>query len=427
VVFLFSVFTGLPQLIPHIEVVRPILVIGGLGLIVLFVTGRFMTVLMTPIGKALAAFTIWFIICIPLAIWHGGSFGVFVQDWSKSFLGFVLTAGLITTLGQCKRAFNTIAYAVGLLALFALRFHDISPEGRLELAGRGRFGNANDLAWTLLVGLAFLGYLYMRGGGLKKVTAVILILPVLVAIAKTGSRAGVLGAAMLALYVFFQSSAAVRMRLIIFVPVLFVVLVLVIPARLRDRYTTFFRPKNDQSVTRTEIDAIGSAEARLKLLEDSLLITAMHPFFGVGPGNFMVEQDNLAKARGERKGLWHVTHNTYTQLSSEMGIPGLVIYLVFLFGVWRVLTSIIRRKVLSSDLRLMAQTLRAVFLVVVLVAIFDSYAYDINIPVLAGLVTALSLIARAQVTAKKARDQDAEMPVPSPEAALEPVWNGPPY
>ena len=164
VVFLFAVYTGFIEFTPGLREIRPLLVIGGLGLIAVGVTGRIGMVLSSPIGKAITAFTIWFIICIPLAIWRGGSIVVFKDYWSKSFLAFVLMAGLISTAAESKKIFHTIAYGVGFLAILALAMHSYTVDGRLGLPG-GRYENSNDLAWTLLVGLIFLAYLYMQSNG----------------------------------------------------------------------------------------------------------------------------------------------------------------------------------------------------------------------------------------------------------------------
>jgi len=53
-----------------------------------------------------------------------------------------------------------------------------------------------------------------------------------------------------------------------------------------------------------------SAQQRKELLFKSLKVTVRHPLFGVGPGNFEVVS-----------GAWDVTHNSYTQISAEGGIP----------------------------------------------------------------------------------------------------------
>ncbi len=423
VVFLFAVFTGLPEMVGFLRPFRPMLVLGALGLVVVATTGRFRRVVTSSIGKVLVVFTLWFLICIPMAIWHGGSFGVFVDSWAKSFLAYVLTAGLISTAAQEKKIFHTIAYAVGMLACMVLVFRNYDVEGRLSMRG-GRYGNANDLAWTLLIGLIFLGFLYLRGGGSKKLVAVFLMLPVLLVLAKTGSRSAVLGAGMLAVFVFFQVKASTRLGILLATPVLLVALIMAVPNQLRDRYTTLFKA---ESSSNTQLEASGSSQVRLRLLKDSIIITFRHPLFGVGPGNFVVEQEKVALARGDPYGLWRVTHNSYTQLSSEMGIPGLLIYLVFLFRCWKVLTSIIRRRRVSKDLMIMAQTLRAALVVLATVAFFDSYAYDVNVPMLAGLITALSFIAQAQRAGVKTQSKGLESAPSQSEPDFEPAWSGSPY
>ena len=423
VVFLFAVFTGLAEMIPLLRSVRPLLFVGALGLIAAGVTGRFMKVVQSPVGKLLTLFTVWFIICIPLAVWRGGSLGVFEDYWSKSYLAFVLTAGLVSTAAESKKIFHTIAYGAGVLALLALGAHSYSMDGRLGLPG-GRYSNSNDLAWTLLVGLIFLAYLYLQSKGTRKVIALALAVPVLLALSKTGSRALIFGVFVLFVYVFLQSSGATRAKLIVAVPVLFVCLVVMMPKQLQDRYTTLFDRRDLSEKTAAEVDAAGSSEARLELLMDSVHLTFSHPFFGVGPGNFQVAQNDLAIRRGEPYGLWHVTHNTYTELSSEMGFTGVLIYIAFLVQCWKVLSSIIRRKYVSKDVRVMAKTLQAAFLVMVTVAFFESFGYDTNIPIVAGLITALSFIAQGQRPRKSTPDITQEAPAQLPEPEYEPAWSG---
>lgn len=429
VVFLFSVFTGLTEMIPGAGSVRPLFVIGGLGLIALAVTGRVGKVISSPIGKILLVFTIWFILCIPLSIWRGGSLIVFEDYWSKSFLAFVLTAGLISNAAEARKIFHTIAYGVGFLACFGLARHTYTMDGRLMLPG-GRFGNSNDLAWTLLVGLIFISYLYLQGNIGRKILALCLAAPVLIALSKTGSRAILIGAAVLCLYVFVKASGATKAKMIILVPVLCVGLVMSMPKDLLKRYTTLFGESHDSSGQLTareemaKVDAAGSSEARLQLLMDSVYITITHPLYGVGPGNFQVAQNDLAIKRGQGYGLWHVTHNTYTELSSETGLIGLAIYVAFLIQCWRVLTSIIRKKYVSKDVRMMARVLQAAFLVMVTVAFFESFGYDTNIPIVAGLICALSFVAQSQRPRKSLQEKIEEPPAQLPEPEYEPAWSG---
>jgi putative inorganic carbon (HCO3(-)) transporter len=79
----------------------------------------------------------------------------------------------------------------------------------------------------------------------------------------------------------------------------------------------------------------------LSLLYSGLKLTARHPIFGVGPGNFPTAHWSEALAEGTRVG-WNVTHNTYLQLSSETGIPGLLLFVAFLFNAFRATRRVIK-------------------------------------------------------------------------------------
>jgi O-antigen ligase len=171
---------------------------------------------------------------------------------------------------------------------------------------------------------------------------------------------------------------------------------------------------------------IESTEARKQLLIDSLIITAKHPFLGVGPGNFQVAQDAMAQARGDRS-LWHVTHNTYTQLSSEMGLPGLGIYLALLYFVFKTLNGIIRAKTKGptwDNLRALALCLRTAFIIFLPIAFFDALAYNSDVPILAGLTTALGFMAQKQRAIDRAAAAPRVEEVTAADAVLEPVAVG---
>ena len=95
--------------------------------------------------------------------------------------------------------------------------------------------------------------------------------------------------------------------------------------------------------SREQLDAdIGSSEGRELLLVQSINMTFEHPIFGVGPGVFAAASWDERKRSGINPGNAMVSHNTYTQISSETGIPG------FLFFIGALLLSL---KYTLSDYR----------------------------------------------------------------------------
>lgn len=78
------------------------------------------------------------------------------------------------------------------------------------------------------------------------------------------------------------------------------------------------------------LDAFGSSDQRFDLLKLSLLVSARNPW-GIGIGNFpIVGVRNLQ------------SHNAFTQVSSELGILGLIAYLIFVLSPFRKLGAIER-------------------------------------------------------------------------------------
>jgi O-antigen ligase len=133
--------------------------------------------------------------------------------------------------------------------------------------------------------------------------------------------------------------------------------------------------------------AYGSYQARQQLFWRSIEVTAQHPLFGVGPGNFQVIS-----------GFWHETHNSYTQMSSEGGIPALVFYLAIL---WYGFKNIRRTKQLSTrkkEFKLLAGALNASLAGFVIGSLFASDAYQFFPYFLVAYTTALRGIAKEYVS-----------------------------
>jgi O-antigen ligase len=170
-----------------------------------------------------------------------------------------------------------------------------------------------------------------------------------------------------------------------------------------------------------------SAQARLTLLKDSVTLTVLNPLFGVGPGGFDIAQNMYSQEHRGMKGLWHHTHNTYTEISSENGIPALAFYIAIIVLTWR-LTRVARprgRKLTSREAEVVsaAFTLRLALITFCVSAFFASFAYHPQLPLLAALAVSWR---RAAAPILAADVQAEELPAPPAYSrVLHPVWTGP--
>lgn len=115
------------------------------------------------------------------------------------------------------------------------------------------------------------------------------------------------------------------------------------------------------------LDPVGSSNQRSELLERSIIVTLRNPW-GIGIGNFpIVGIRNL------------VSHNAYTQVSAELGILGLIAYMVFIISPFRKLGAIERTQFEKNETDwffYLAVGLQASIVAYLIGSFFASVAYN---------------------------------------------------
>jgi O-antigen ligase len=157
--------------------------------------------------------------------------------------------------------------------------------------------------------------------------------------ARTGSRGALVTMLVFALFFFVRGSQVQRILLGALAPILVLLIVTTLPDRILRRFTTLV---DGRVATGTDPEAIDSMNARSYLLRTSLEFTLRNPVFGIGPGQFSNYEGRLARESG-RRGAWQVSHNSYTQISSEAGIPALGLFLAAIGSTFLLLRQIYRR------------------------------------------------------------------------------------
>ena len=382
----------------------------GVATAVAVLSGRIANGLQNRIGVCLAGLSIWLVISIPGSYWRTGSIEVLTGSWIPALLVFLVEGAVITTVGQCRRTLFVLGLATGTGAII-VTLRGAATHGRLYLAG-SRYANANTVAIMLLLGMPMVWLLAAgpRAGKIRKALVAGVLILMLVALFRTGSREGLIGLAALCATAFVRSRALGRVAIAASVVVIALAAAAFLPQSVKSRLGTMFGPESVEvegadaasqwAVTTT---AAASSQSRLRLLKDSLSVTASHPFLGVGPGNFAPYCADREKQRA-RPGfaLWVGTHNTYTQLSSEVGIPGLIFYLGVLVASMGGLQRIYRqaRRIpgnQGSDIAYMALALHTSFVAFCVTCCFNHMAYELTMPLMAAIAVAISKTAPAEL------------------------------
>ena len=310
-------------------------------------------------------------------VWRGGAVQA-TLDFAKVLMIVIVMAVAVNTKMRLRLFILVQTTSVAVVAAFAvLKGHKLG--GRLEGVLGGNYSNPNDLALAIIISLPLcLALLFLSKSRLRKAAWALAILVMTYVVFLTGSRGGFISLIVIAAILLFEFAIRGRRRYLLALTAL-VALILwrssggILLARLEG---TFDTRENIAS-------AYGSAQQREQLFWRSVQVTKEHPLFGVGPGNFQVIS-----------GDWHVTHNSFTQMSAEGGVPALVLYLLIL---WRGFKNLRMSKQLirgQGELGVLARALLASLAGFVVGSLFGSVAYQMFPYFLVAYTTAIFSIAK---------------------------------
>jgi O-antigen ligase len=349
-----------------------------------------------PVGRWWAAFLVCLLLSTPFSVWKGGSATMLWNFVPRSYLTFFYICAFATSLRRCRSLmYVNIAGAV-ILVLTCMKFGGTggTADGRFAIPNSLFFSNANELGLALLLGVAsFLFLVHQPGMGMRLLGAAGILLATIYAL-KTGSRGCLLASIAMFGMIFFCNRNKVKAA-IFAVPIIGLAL-LMLPSSMIHRLLLFGTdPGANQAETSEDVAAIDSQLQRRELFKTSLALTFRHPLLGVGPDQFAVAASGDAAKNGKRSP-WLGTHNSYTQVSSECGIPAFICYcavLVFCFrSNWKLYRKS-RDNPALKDVTSLSFCLLASALVYAISTFFFHIAYGVSVPMLAGFSLALRLAA----------------------------------
>lgn len=280
--------------------------IGGLaalGLLGAIVSGRFRP---RREGVLMIALLTWLSLCIPTAIWRGHSFTIVAETFSKVIVVMLATICMVDSLARCRRLL--FIYTTSMLIMAALAFHHGPVNGRLMGVG-SMFDNSDDFGIELCMVMPFcVMFSVLAKTRMRSLFWAAAACFDVAAVGATYTRGAFLGLVVSAFLLAFRFRGGVRNAIVVF-SVLACLFVAFMGKSYTQRLDTILHPDSEES-----------SALRLGLLHRSIQLTLEHPLLGIGPGDFE-----------QLSGSWHETHNTYTELSAETGIPALGLFLAVLW------------------------------------------------------------------------------------------------
>lgn len=260
------------------------------------------------------------LISIPQAIDQLLAWKTFYSLFFKTAIVFIVTVNVLRSEFRLK-AMILLGIVVGcFMSATALQNYVVGSlvsEGtRAKVVINNMFGEPNALALHLVTVIPLtVALLLSTRNILNKAIYTVATLLMLAGLFATFSRGGFLGLVSAAAVLLWKLGKRNRAAVVAVVMLAIVAAPFLVPVGYEGRLLSIFDSSKDLA---------GSSIARKDLLLRSVWIALRSPFLGVGIGNFPI-----VSIRGQ------VSHNSYTQVASEMGFAALTIFLMFIIVPYR--------------------------------------------------------------------------------------------
>jgi hypothetical protein len=366
------------------------------------------------------AFFLWIAASFLASNWKSHSLRLAFNFLRTELVLMFVIAGLAVTWNDCRKLIRAVFWGAMMTVMTARFFQREAFDGDRFQLEFGSFGNSNDFAALLLFCIPFI-YL-----GLISSKAVIVKLACfgmcvysLKLILDSASRGALLALGVTLLLLFLWATSRQRIAIAAGVPLLGLGLMVAVPDRLLHRMTSFSAGQGDASQ-----EAIESANQRKYLLGKSIEYTLKFPVLGIGLGQFPEYEGTNNKVFGTH-GAWQGTHNSFTQVSSECGIPALMFYVAALAGAFRLLYRThreARKRPDCQDIRDVSMVLMLSFAGYMTAATFLNLAYAWPQNVLIGFALAVSATAKREFERRGMAGSEPDAGKGSNRATRESTW-----
>jgi O-antigen ligase len=344
--FLFCALTfvlvGRPQdYIPWLVPLRLALTLSVLtGLVTLFQPSRGdQGTFRQPEAKVYLLFFATMLAGIPFSMHRSISFELIVYGYTSNVIFFLLFVTHVNTFQKYRRVLFILVVAAALFSIAGLSQGHI-VKGRFAIRDSRMF-DPNDIAFVELSLLPFaLSILLGQFRLISKVIALTSIVCGVLLILYTGSRGGMLGFLAFALLFFsLRMGPLKKVHKAALLAVLAAAIMLNLDKINMERYLTITDLSEDYNLS----DEFGRKEIWMKGAE----IFLNDPLTGVGVGNFAMAighkrlEENLIPK-------WQGAHNSFVQITAELGIVGIVTFLWLIASSLRTLNRLRKQAQVSG-------------------------------------------------------------------------------
>jgi putative inorganic carbon (hco3(-)) transporter len=304
------------------------------------------------------------LLLMPIAASPEESLAVLTDIYLKTVIIFILMVNLIDTRQRIFSMWKLVVICGAALGVGAIKSYikgEFTDKGlRIEGLVGGMFENPNDLATALDLLLPFAVALTLISKGRARLFYLVCAAVLAIGVLFTLSRGGFLGLIAASGVLLWKLGRSRRLKTTLGVALICGILLAVMPGGYGARIATIFNTEQDQT---------GSAQLRSELMKRAASIAISRPIVGVGMGNFHIYSIREKRA-----------HNAYLEIAAELGVMGLIAYLILILAPLRSLHRIERRTMgmrskSEREMYWLSVSIQAAFIAYLVCSFFSSIQY----------------------------------------------------
>ena len=317
--FVLVLIARIPELFPWLAELRLGTVTAGIALLSWLVSpktiGDKIPVHIKQVQYLLVLFGLS-VATIPVAVWPGGSFEFVVGHYWKQILFFLLVLFWCRSVRDIR--WFMWVYCLGMILLVGNGLlSNVVASGRFNAESKSV--GANELALYLAMVLPFLAYLFSHSGAVGKLVTVPMFLLCIVGIIFSESRGGFLSLITAGSLIFNRSRMQWSGKVAI-IAIAVLSFALFANQSYWDRIEGLWSPKTDYD---------GTGGGRTEVWTRGLKVLVTSPW-GVGIDGFAQSEAGHSVTSQVTGNKWLTAHNSFLQVGVELGIAGLIAFVLLL-------------------------------------------------------------------------------------------------